>query len=133
MNPEWIPPLEEALFSAGARDVWTTQIGMKKGRPAITISALVDHERRDAVAQAIVRESTSIGVRWYEVERAALARSIVTVETALGAIACKVAKSGDLVMNVAPEYEVCRRIASERGVPVKAVYQAALAAYWGKR
>jgi uncharacterized protein (TIGR00299 family) protein len=124
MSPELCGPALDAVFAAGALDAWWTPITMKKGRPALMLSALADEARRDAVAAAILRETTTIGVRYALRDRTVLARRIVEVATRYGAIPVKVA--GD---NAAPEYEACATAAKQHGVPVKAVFAAALAAY----
>jgi uncharacterized protein (TIGR00299 family) protein len=129
MNPELAEPLLEALFAAGALDAWLTPIVMKKGRPALLVSALCPPAHRAEVASALFRESTTIGVRFLPAARTVLPRRFVEVETPYGTVPIKVAGAGDEVVNAAPEYEVCRRLARERGVPVKLVYLAAQAAF----
>jgi uncharacterized protein (TIGR00299 family) protein len=129
MNPELCEPLLEALFAAGAVDAWFTPIIMKKSRPALMVAAIAPAAMRDAVAQAMLRESTTIGVRFAVMTRTMLPRRLVEVDTPWGVIAVKVAGDGDAV-NAAPEYEDCRRAASVAGVPVKRVYLAALAAFF---
>jgi hypothetical protein len=133
MSPELTGAATDALFAAGALDVWWTPITMKKGRPALTLSALAETDRRDDVVAAILRETTTIGVRYAELQRRVLAREIVEVDTRYGRIAVKVAKEGATVRNVAPEYEACAAAARARGVPVKLVFAAALAAYDARR
>jgi hypothetical protein len=130
MNPELSEPLMEALFAAGALDVWFAPIVMKKGRPALLVGALCEQAKRDQVVRACLRESSTIGVRHYAVERSVLARRFVEVETPFGKIPIKVAGEGAEVWNAAPEYEACRRAAAEHGVPVKQVYAAALSAFF---
>jgi uncharacterized protein (DUF111 family) len=129
MNPELVEPLCEALFAAGALDVWMQPIVMKKGRPALLLAALAPPAKREEVGTALLRESTTIGVRYRAVARRVLPRRVVEVETRYGRVAIKVAEEGGQLVNAAPEYEACRRIARERGVPVKLVYMAALGAY----
>ncbi len=124
MTPELCAFAAEAVLAVGALDVWWSPITMKKGRPALTLSALADAEKRDAVIAAILRETTTIGVRYSARERTVLARTIVDVETRYGTIAIKVAGT-----NAAPEYEACAAAARRYAVPVKLVYAAALAAY----
>jgi hypothetical protein len=114
---------------AGAIDVWSTPIGMKKGRPALMLSALSSRADVDAVARALLSETTSLGLRLREVGRIERARRMVSVQTPYGAIAVKVADGDGLPSNVAPEYEACRSAAEAHGVPVKHVYAAAVAAY----
>jgi pyridinium-3,5-bisthiocarboxylic acid mononucleotide nickel chelatase len=129
MSPELTGAATDALFAAGAVDVWWTPITMKKGRPALTLSALVETAKRDDVIAAILRETTTIGVRYSELHRKVLARRMVEVDTRYGKIAVKVAMDGSTVVNAAPEYEACAAAARQHGVPVKLVFSAALAAY----
>jgi uncharacterized protein (TIGR00299 family) protein len=114
---------------AGALDVWSTPIGMKKGRPALTLSALARHADTERVARALLAETTSLGVRLSEVSRIERNRRMVEVATPYGPIAIKVADGDGLPDNVAPEYERCKSAAEAHGVPVKQVYAAALAAF----
>jgi len=102
---------------------------MKKGRPAMMLSALAELAARDAVIAAILRETTTIGVRYSPRERTVLARRTIEVETKYGKLPIKVALDGDIVRNAAPEYEACAAAARKHDVPVKLVYAAALAAY----
>jgi pyridinium-3,5-bisthiocarboxylic acid mononucleotide nickel chelatase len=133
MSPELCGPASDALFAAGALDVWWTPITMKKGRPALLLCALAAPERRDAIAAAILRETTTIGVRYALRERTVLARTIRDVATPYGPIAVKVASDGDTVLNAAPELDACLAAARRHGVPVKLVFAAALAAYESTR
>jgi uncharacterized protein (TIGR00299 family) protein len=118
----------EHAFGAGALDVWTTPIGMKKGRPALMISALARAEQADAVASALLAQTTSLGLRIRPVERIERPRRILEVETSYGAIRVKLAEGDGLPVNVAPEYEDCRAAAEAAAVPVKQVYAAAITA-----
>jgi pyridinium-3,5-bisthiocarboxylic acid mononucleotide nickel chelatase len=133
MSPELCAPASDAIFAAGALDVWWAPILMKKGRPALLLCALATAEQRDAVAAAILRETTTIGVRYAPHERTVLARSMREVATPYGAIAVKVASDGATILNVAPEFEACAAAARRHGVPVKLVYAAALAAFESAR
>jgi uncharacterized protein (TIGR00299 family) protein len=129
MTPELCAAASDAVFGAGALDAWWTPITMKKGRPALMFSALAGDASRDAVIAAILRETTTIGVRYARRDRAVLARRIVDVTTRFGTIGVKLAVDGDVVRNAAPEYEACAAAAHAHGVPVKLVYAAALAAW----
>jgi len=133
MSPELCGPASDSIFAAGAVDVWWTPITMKKGRPALMLSALAATPVREAVIAAILRETTTIGVRYAARERTVLARRTVEVATRYGAIAVKVASDGASIENAAPEYEACAAAARLHGVPVKLVYAAALAAFDGTR
>jgi pyridinium-3,5-bisthiocarboxylic acid mononucleotide nickel chelatase len=121
MSPELCAPAAEAIFAAGALDVWWSPITMKKGRPALLLSALATAEARPAVIAAILRETTTIGVRYALRQRAVLARRTVVVETRYGALPIKVAEDGGALRNAAA--------ARQHGVPVKLVFAAALAAF----
>jgi uncharacterized protein (TIGR00299 family) protein len=129
MSPELCAPAADAIFAAGALDVWWTPITMKKGRPALTLSALAEDDKRGAVIAAILRETTTIGVRYAQLQRTVLARKTVEVPTRFGKIPVKIALEGDAVRNAAPEYEACAAAAKQHGVPVKTVFAAAIMAY----
>jgi pyridinium-3,5-bisthiocarboxylic acid mononucleotide nickel chelatase len=129
MSPELCGPASDAVFAAGALDVWWTPITMKKGRPALMLSALATEPTRGAVAEAILRETTTIGVRFAVRDRLVLARTLREVATPFGPIPVKVAAHGDAVWNAAPEFEACAAAARQHGVPVKRVFAAALAAF----
>jgi len=129
MSPELCAHAADAAFAAGALDVWWTAITMKKGRPALQLSALAPAAARDAVTAALLRETTSIGVRFDRVERRILAREIATVSTPFGEIAVKIGRDRGAVVNAAPEFESCRAAAERTGAPLKAVYAAAIAAW----
>jgi pyridinium-3,5-bisthiocarboxylic acid mononucleotide nickel chelatase len=129
MSPELCSVALDAAFAAGALDVWWTPITMKKGRPAFLLSALASEERRGDVVRAILRETTTIGLRCSRRQRQVLARRFVTVETVYGPLPIKVAYEGDQVWNAAPELEACRAAAQQHQAPVKDVMAAAAAAW----
>jgi hypothetical protein len=118
----------EALLAAGALDAWATPITMKKGRPALTLSALARVEHADAVAHAMLRETTSLGLRRYEVTRAERPRRMVQVETPYGSIPVKIAEGPFGPPQVKPEFDACLAAARAHGVPVREVVRAATAA-----
>ncbi|HKU44924.1 MAG TPA: nickel pincer cofactor biosynthesis protein LarC [Polyangiales bacterium] len=122
----------QRAFEAGALDVWTTPIGMKKGRPGMTLSALVRTEHTEAVAQVLLSETTSLGVRYHAVDRVERKRRTLAVETPFGSIDLKIADGDGLPAHVAPEYESCRQAAERHQIPIRRVYNAALAAYFGQ-
>ncbi len=125
MNPQIYDYLIEKLMALGARDVYLTPIVMKKGRPAVLLSVLIDAALTDAVCDTIFRESTSIGVRISEVGRKKLTREIREVETGYGTVRIKVSMKDGELMSATPEYEDCRKIAETRNVPLKQVIDAA--------
>lgn len=129
MNPEFCEHVAERLFSAGALDVWWTPVTMKKSRPAFVLTVLVPRGRRDAVASLVFTETTTLGVRYDSVERQVVDRRVDLVETQYGRLAMKVGVLCGRIVNVAPEYESCRKAATEANVPLKEVYAAAMAAH----
>ncbi len=132
-NPEWYEYAIERLFAAGALDVWMTPSQMKKNRPGVVLQVLCQPSDRDAVASVLFRETPAIGVRFAEVGRLKLPRTVECVATEYGEVRVKVASGGSGIENAAPEFEDCARLARESGVPLKAIYQAALAAFWSRR
>ena len=129
LNPQIYAYFAEKALEAGALDVFCAAIQMKKGRPGQLVTLLAPPERADALVDLLFRETTTIGVRSYEARRRTLAREFVSVDTPLGAVRMKVARSNGHILNAAPEYEDCRRIAAERGVPLKQVLAEAAFAF----
>ena len=130
MNPQIYGYLYDRLFEAGAKDVWTTPIYMKKNRPGQMLSVLVEEEKKEPCAMLIFRETTSIGIRVRPIEeRLEADRHIARVETKFGEISCKVSAYGGHIINVSPEYEECCRAAREKRVPLKLVQQEAMRAF----
>ncbi|WP_437977481.1 nickel pincer cofactor biosynthesis protein LarC [Sorangium sp. So ce295] len=121
----------EALFAAGALDAWAAPITMKKGRPALTIAALAAAPQADAVATALLRETTSIGLRKIPVARTERPRRIITVQTAYGAIRVKISEGPFGPPQIKPEFDDCAAAARTHGVPVREVVSAALSAAKG--
>jgi hypothetical protein len=128
MSGQLVSALFDALFAAGALDVWATPIMMKKGRPAQQISALTEPARLDQVQRAFFLNSTTLGIRVMPIERATLARSIAEVSTRFGAVRIKIAGPAGEAVDAAPEFEDCRRLALAAGVPVRRVWAEAAAA-----
>jgi pyridinium-3,5-bisthiocarboxylic acid mononucleotide nickel chelatase len=120
--------LEKALL-AGALDAWIAPLTMKKGRPGILLGALASDERREAVEEAIFRETSTLGVRRTRVERSVLDRELIEVETAYGKVRVKLGRRNGRLLNAQPEFDDCRAAAEAHGVPVKEVQAAALSAF----
>jgi len=133
MIAEHFEHIMERLFAAGAHDVWFQPIIMKKSRPAVTLSVLCGQERLEDIELVIFRESTTIGVRHHAVTRRKLSRHHEEVATPFGTVRVKVSGEGGEVFSASPEYEDCRARATEHQVPLKAVAQAAMDGYHGKR
>ena len=117
------------LWEAGALDVYTTAIQMKKNRPGVTLSALCQADHVGAIEAVLFRETTTLGVRRWGVERRKLRREAHRVETPWGPVEGMVAWVDASLARFSPEFESCRRVAEQHGVPLKAVYEAAQAAY----
>jgi uncharacterized protein (TIGR00299 family) protein len=122
----------EALLRDGALDAWVTPIGMKKGRPAVTISALARGPDRERIGRRLLEESGSLGVRWHGVDRQERPRRTESVATAYGAVPVKVGDGDGIAPTAQPEFDVCRELAARRGVPARVVYAAALSAWWAR-
>jgi len=118
----------EAALEAGALDAWAAPLTMKKGRPGVLLGALCEEARRAAVTAAIFAETTTLGVRRHAVEREILGRRWEAVETPYGQVRVKVALQGEREVGAQPEYDDCLARARERGVAVREVMAAALAA-----
>lgn len=121
MNPQIYDYLVDRLLKKGALDVFLMPIQMKKGRPAVLLKALCPCSRKDAIMDAIFRETTTIGIRVYEVERYCLERSIKDVLTPYGKVKIKISHMEGKPINIQPEYEDCKRIAEKKSVPLKKV------------
>ena len=129
MNPQLYGVLMERLTDAGAFDVFYAPIQMKKNRPGTLVTVVAPPARREALAGLLFAESTTIGVRVTETARERLDREVVTVESPIGPVRIKVARRGGAVVNAAPEFEDCARLAAERGLPVKTAQALAVRAW----
>lgn len=129
MNPEFYEPLMERLFAAGALDVSLIPAQMKKSRPGVLLSVIAKPGDKERVAQLILRESSTIGVRMRECERRILRRESLVVETPFGTVRGKVCWGHGVEKRFTPEYEDCKRIAAERQASPTSVYHEAIIAY----
>ena len=123
MSPELLGYLQESLFSRGAADVWFTSIQMKKNRPAVMVSVLCQEALESDLVGVLLRESTTLGVRVRDVGRYEAEREVFEFASSLGPAAVKLKRLPGEAARVAPEYEVCRRIAQERSLPLAEVYR----------
>jgi uncharacterized protein (TIGR00299 family) protein len=128
LSPELVPDAIDRCFAAGALDVWTAPIGMKKGRPGIILSALTRPGGEAAVARAILEETTALGVRTARLARYELERAQRSVEVSGRPVRVKVGMLGGRIVNVAPEHDDCAAVAREISAPVKTVWAEAMAA-----
>jgi uncharacterized protein (TIGR00299 family) protein len=132
MSPQLYGYFVDQALAAGALDVTCSAIQMKKNRPGFLVTILCMPEASDALAQLLFEQTTTIGLRIHEARRKVLERELVSVETRFGVVRVKVAKREGKVLNVAPEYEDCQRLARERSIPLKEVMLAAQVAYLKK-
>jgi uncharacterized protein (TIGR00299 family) protein len=121
MNPQVYGYFAERALEAGALDVFSIPVQMKKNRPGQLVTVLCKPEDRDKLSDLLFRETTTLGVRQSNVRRRTLQRESVEVQTSLGSIRMKIARLNGHILNVAPEYEDCQKAAAEHGVPLKQV------------
>ena len=133
MNPQLFGVAMEKLQAAGALDVFYVPAQMKKNRPGTLLTVVAPPSLRDAMTEIVFRETTTIGVRVSEVERACLERELVEVATPVGAIRFKVARYRGRLMNAAPEFDDCVRAAEVHGRSVKEVQAIAIEAFGANR
>lgn len=123
MNPEMLGYVQERLFAAGAADVWFTAIQMKKNRPAVMISIIATQALEAELADILLRETSTLGVRVREVGRYEAKRETFTFQSTLGPVMVKVKRLSGEAPRIAPEYDDCRRIAQEKALPLPEVYR----------
>ena len=128
LNPEIYEYVMERLFAAGARDVCFLPLQMKKNRPGVMLWVLGDIAARERLSAIIFAETSTLGIRAYPVSRVALRRENKDVETPHGIVRMKLSHAPDGQVHAAPEYDDCKRIAREKNLPLKVVYEAALLA-----
>lgn len=126
MNPQFYEDIMEKLFLNGALDVYFLPIHMKKNRIGTLISVLTPKEELDKLINIILTHTTTIGLRYYEAKRYKLEREIKEIETQFGTIPIKISKDGKKVLNVTPEYDICRKKAEEYNLPIKQIYNEAI-------
>jgi len=132
-SPQILGHVMERAFELGALDCYFTSVQMKKNRPGVLLSILCRIAERPVLSELLFSETTTLGVRAYEVERQALERGMVTVETQYGPIDVKVAQLNGHVIKEMPEYEQCRQAARAANVPLRLIEEAARAAFARKR
>jgi uncharacterized protein (TIGR00299 family) protein len=129
MNPQLFGPLMDRLAAAGALDVFYAAVQMKKNRPGTLVTIVAPPGRRDAIAGVLFTHTTTIGVRYQEMRRDTLDREIRSIETPLGPVRFKIASRAGRVLNAAPEFDDCARLADEQGIPIKDVQALAMRAW----
>jgi len=133
MNPQIFGVVMERLYAAGALEVFYTSVQMKKNRPGTLLTVVAAPEKRAQMTDVIFRETTTIGLRHYDVDRECLEREIVTVDTPIGAVRFKIARRDGRVLNAVPEFDDCAKLAGEKNLSVKEVQAIAIKAYGGDR
>jgi hypothetical protein len=129
MNPQIYGYVLEKVLLAGALDVYTTALQMKKNRPGTLLTILCRPEDTNALMSLIFAETTTFGVRTHRAQRRALPREWVNVSTGFGPVRIKLSRSNGRILHVTPEYDDCRKLAVEKQVPLQQVISEALRAY----
>ncbi len=122
MNPELYGHLMETLYRRGALDVFFTSVQMKKNRPGIRVSVLGEPHSKATLIDALMKESTTLGVRVTYPERYEAEREVIEVPTDIGTARVKVGTYDGELVNISPEYDSCRLLSTQSGVPLKQVY-----------
>lgn len=125
MNPQLYDYIMEKLFSIGAREVFLTPVIMKKNRPATLLSIISSIDKLNPIKEFLLKESTTIGVRWHEEERICAEREEVTLKTKYGNLRFKMARWNGELISFSPEYEDCKKLALDKGVSIKDVFDEA--------
>jgi len=125
MNPQFYDYLIQKLLALEVLDVFITPILMKKNRPGHLLTVICRSEKLLSVTDFLFRETTTLGLRWREEERAKADREIRNIQTQYGKIHLKLGRWGGNIVNISPEYEDCKRLALEKGVPLKDIFQEA--------
>jgi uncharacterized protein (DUF111 family) len=129
-SPQLLAYVSERLLEAGAWDVYRSAVQMKKGRTGVQMTVLCRPDLMPVLRDLLFRETTTIGLRWRLENKVALTREFVEVETSLGMVSIKIARLPDgSIANAAPEYEDCRKLATQHSVPLKRVMEEATRAY----
>ncbi len=125
MSGELLGGLMDTLFAAGALDVNYTPIQMKKNRPAVMLTVICPVEAGNALSELLLSESSTLGVRISQVQRIKAQRALERIQTPFGPVTMKVKRLGNRIISAAPEYDDCRRLSLEKGIPLEEVYDVA--------
>ena len=125
MNPQFYDYVMEKLFEVEVQEVFLTPILMKKNRPATLLTVICPSEKLPSVVEFLLRETTTLGLRWHEAERARADREILKLQTKYGEIHFKLARWEGRTINLSPEYEDCKRLALKKRIPLKDVFEEA--------
>ncbi len=134
MNPQFYDYVIEKLLAMEVLDVFITPILMKKNRPGHLLTVICSSGKVPSVARFLFEETTTLGLRWHEEEREKTDREILALPTKFGKIRFKMAKWEEKIVNLSPEYDDCKKLALERGTPLKEVFDEAkrVALTWRK-
>jgi uncharacterized protein (TIGR00299 family) protein len=132
-SPQILAHFVERALGLGALDAFLTPVVMKKGRMATKLTLLAGPDKRDILLEAVFKETTCIGIRYFAVERIALRRSIKKVKVLGEEISIKIATLGETEANAQPEFRDCLKVAEKKLLPVKVVQQLAFREYFKKR
>jgi pyridinium-3,5-bisthiocarboxylic acid mononucleotide nickel chelatase len=133
MSPQIYGYFVERALQAGALDVFSTAVSMKKNRPGLLVTILCEPSQEAQLTDLLFSETTTIGARMYEARRRTLAREFLAVETGFGEVRMKISRMNGSVLNATPEYDDCQRIAAAQGIPLKEVLAAAAYAFQKQR
>jgi len=125
MNPQIYDYVMEKLLAMEVLEIFITPILMKKNRPGHLLTVISPSEKLSAITKFLLTETTTLGLRWHEEERAKAEREIVPLQTQHGRIRFKVARWEGKVINLSPEYEDCKKLAKEKGIPLKEIFEEA--------
>jgi hypothetical protein len=123
MNPEWYDYVMEKLFACGAEDVYCVPIVMKKSRPAITLCVLCSRKTESEIGAIIFQETSTLGIRRYQVDKKMLRRELRKITTRFGEVTVKSGYYDNAVIKTKPEYNDCARIAKAQNIPLREVYR----------
>jgi pyridinium-3,5-bisthiocarboxylic acid mononucleotide nickel chelatase len=133
MNPEFFEYITEKLFRSGAADVYLSNIIMKKGRPGVILNVICETGSEGIIKEIIFHETTSLGIRTFPFRKDTLVRVLETIDTEFGKVNIKRSFLGEKEVSSKPEYDDCRRIATDEGIPIKEVYSRIMAILTGKK
>jgi pyridinium-3,5-bisthiocarboxylic acid mononucleotide nickel chelatase len=131
MNPQIYGYFQEKALAAGALDVYTTPVQMKKNRPGTLLTLLCKPQDANALMSLIFAETTTFGARIYNAQRRTLPRELVSVHTQFGDVRIKLSRVNGRILHAAPEFEDCRKLAVEKNVPLQRIISEALHAFNG--
>ena len=126
MNPEFYDHVTDQLFKAGAVDVFFAPVNMKKNRPGTLLSIIAPDEYFDSLVRIVLEETSTFGVRHYDIDRIVLPRKQKMIKTSFGKVRVKIGSFNESTLTISPEYEDCKKIALKKEIPIKMVYEEAI-------